>query len=105
MGVAPIDFDIHFNTLNHTNCGWYIYCYNSSLCSGPPFKYKDFKTNLSKVKNEIIVVMNMKKRALKFIINNEDKGYSYTDLPIDKPLYPAICLLDKGDSVQIIGLN
>ena len=101
VGVAPIDFDIHFNTLNHTNCGWYFRCSNSSLYSGPPFKYDNYKTNLSKVKNEIIIIMNMKKRALKFIINSEDKGDSYTDLPIDKPLYPAICLINKGDSVQI----
>ena len=101
VGVAPIDFDIHFNTLNNTNCGWYIKCSNSTLFSGPPFKYENFRTNLSKVKNEIIVVMNMKKKALKFIINNEDKGDSYIDLPIDKPLYPAICLINKGDSVKI----
>ena len=45
--------------------------------------------------------MNMKKRTLKFIINNEDKGESYTDIPIDKPLYPAVCLDNKDDSVEI----
>ena len=45
--------------------------------------------------------MNMEKRALKFIINNEDKGVSYTDIPIDKPLAPAICLYDINDSVEI----
>ena len=105
VGIAPIDFDIHFNTLNHTNCGWYLCCSDSSLYSGPPFKYDNFKTNLSKVKNEIVLVMNMKKRTLKFIIDNEDKGDSYTDLPIDKPLYPAICLINKGDSIQINSIN
>ena len=45
--------------------------------------------------------MNMKKRTLKFIINNEDKGDSYTDIPIDKPIYPAILLDNSNDSVQI----
>ena len=49
--------------------------------------------------------MNMKKRTLKFIIDNENKGDSYTDLPIDKPLYPAICLINKGDSIQINSIN
>ena len=46
--------------------------------------------------------MNMQKRTLKFIINNEDKGESYSDIPIDKPLVPAICLYHSNDSVEII---
>ena len=45
--------------------------------------------------------MNMKKRTLKFIINNEDKGYSYANIPIDKPLYPVALLCYKDDSVEI----
>ena len=45
--------------------------------------------------------MNMKKRTLKYIINNEDKGDSYNNIPIDKPLYPAVFLYNKNDSVQI----
>ena len=45
--------------------------------------------------------MNMKKRTLKFIINNEDKGESYTDIPMDKPIYPAVCLDNTNDSVEI----
>ena len=45
--------------------------------------------------------MNMKKRTLKFIINNEDKGDSYTDIPLDKPIVPAVLLYDKDDSVEI----
>ena len=43
----------------------------------------------------------MKKRTLKFIINNEDKGDSYTNIPIDKPLYPTVLLYRKDDSVEI----
>ena len=46
--------------------------------------------------------MNMEKRTLKFIINNEDKGDSYTNIPIDKPLFPAVCLFHVNDSVEII---
>jgi len=61
--------------------------------------------NLSKVNNEVVVVMNMKKRALKFIINNEDKGDSYTNIPIDKPLFPAIFLAHKDDSGEISELK
>ena len=99
VGVAPDDFDIHSST--QTTCGWYLYCSNSSLYSGPPFKYSGVKKNISKVKDEIIVVMNMKKRTLKFIINNEDKGDSYTDIPIDKSIYPAVLIYYTNDSVEI----
>ena len=100
VGVAPIDFNIHSST--HGTCGWFFYCCSSSyLYSGPPFNYRAKSSGLSEVNNEIIVVMNMKKRALKFIINNEDKGDSYINIPIDKPIFPSVCLLDQNDSVEI----
>ena len=99
VGVAPIDFDI--NSSSYDTCGWYFYCCNQCLYSGPPFKYNGSGTNLAKVDNEIILVMNMKKRSLKFIINGEDKGDSYTDIPMDKSLYPAVLLDDTNDSVEI----
>ena len=97
VGLANIDFDIYSSY--HNTCGWYIACDNSKLYSGPPFNYNSVKTNLNKVKDEIVMVMNMKKRTLKFIINNED-----TNIPIDKPLFPAICLYHKNDSVEIYEL-
>ena len=99
VGVASIDFDILSSTQN--TCGWYLSCDNSKLYSGPPFKYDCVKTNLSKVKDEVVIVMNMKKRTLKFIINNEDKGDSYNNIPIDKPIFPAVCLVHKDDSIEI----
>ena len=96
VGVAPIDFDI--NSSYYSTCD-YFYCYDSCLYSGPPFNYTGYGTNLSKVNNEIIIVMNMKKRTLKFIINNEDNGNSYTEIP--KPLFPAILLHNKDDFTEI----
>ena len=45
--------------------------------------------------------MNRKKRTLKFIIDNEDKGESYTDIPLDKPISPSVLLYEKNDSVEI----
>ena len=44
----------------------------------------------------------MNKKTLKFIIDNEDKGISYTDIPVDKPLFPAVLLCQINDSVQIL---
>ena len=100
VGVAPIDFDI--NSSKYSNCGWYFYCYNSTLESGPPHNYTGEKTNLNKVKDEIKIIMNMKQKTLKFIINNEDKGDSYTNIPTDKSLVPAVFLDNKDDSLEII---
>ena len=48
--------------------------------------------------------MNMKKRTLKFIINNKDQGESYTNIQMDKPLFPAVCLYNKNDSIEITEL-
>ena len=100
VGIAPISFD--FNSSLFNNCGWYFYCFNSTLYSGPPHNYSCKGTNLSKVNDEIIIIMNMNKRTLKFIINGEDKGDSYTDIPLDKPLFPSVYLIDINDSVEII---
>ena len=102
IGVSTNDFD--FNSVNYNTCGWYLWCRHTppTLYSGPPFNYNGIKTNLSEIKDEVVVIMNMKKRTLKFIINNEDKGESYIDLPIDKPIYPAVILSSQDDSIEII---
>ena len=104
VGAAPKDFDI--NSSSYNTCGWYLHCHhnynNPSLYSGPPYNYSCKSTNLNKVKNEIIIVLNIKRRTLKFIIDNEDKGESYSNIPIDKPIFPVVLLYDKDDSVEIV---
>ena len=99
VGLATSDYNFH--SMNHEKCGWYFNIRDSKLYSGPPFNYSGLKTNLRVVKDELVVVMNMKRRTLKFIINNEDKGDSYTNIPIDKPLFPAISIAGKDNSVEI----
>ena len=94
-----------FNTSSYNNYGWYLYCHRdnpcSKLCSGPPFNYNFITTNLNVAKKEIIVIMNMNKMTLKFIIDNVDKGNSYTNIPNDKPISPVIFLYNSNDSVEI----
>ena len=103
VGVATMDFD--FNSASYEtnkNYGWYYYCYNGQLFSGPPHNYQNKNINLKSKTNEIKIVMNMKKRTLKFIIDNEDKGESYTDIPLDKPISPSILLYNTNDSMEIL---
>ena len=106
IGVATIDFDMNSASYeSNKNYGWYYYCYDGTLYSGPPHNYQGKSTNLKSKNNEITVIMNMKKRTLKFIINNEDKGESYTNIPIDKPLFPAVILINLKDTIEITKFN
>ena len=98
VGVAPYDFDINASLYKY---GWYIYCNDSTLYSGPPHNYMSERTKLSKIENEIIIILDINKKTLKFIINNEDKGDSFTNIPTEKPLSPAVILAEKDDSVEI----
>jgi hypothetical protein len=99
IGVAPSDFSVNISAYN--NCGWYLHCADSTLYSGPPYNYNYQKTDLNKVKDEVIMIMNMKEKTLKYIINNEDKGESYTNIPLDKPIFPAVFLYNSNDLIEI----
>ena len=66
VGVATMDFD--FNSASYeTNksYGWYYWCANGTLFSGPPHNYQYKNINLKSQRNEIKVVMNMKKKNIK----------------------------------------
>ena len=103
IGVATIDFDINLASYEiNKNYGWYYYYENGTLFSGPPHNYQNKGKNLKYKNNEITIIMNMKKRTLKFIIDNEDKGESYTDIPLDKQIVPSVLLFNTNDSVEII---
>ena len=106
IGIATSDFDFNrASTDINNNFGWYYCCYDSTLYSGPPHNYQDKETNLKSKINEVLVVMNMKKRSLKFIIEGENKGDSYIDIPLDKPIFPSVLLFNKDDCVEIIEIN
>ena len=104
FGAAPFDFDI--NTSFYNEYGWYMFCFQDyqhpDLYSGPPNNYDGYKTNLNKLKDEVIIVLDINKRTLKFIIDNEDKGESYKNIPIEKPIVPVVFLYNKDDSVEIL---
>ena len=102
VGVAPNTFNCNCPMPNKS--GYYYCCKDGYLDSGPPFNYNSKNINLNKKKNEVIIVMDMNKKSLKFIINNEDKGDSYIDIPVINPLFPSVILKNLNDSVEIINL-
>ena len=88
--------------INNKLYGWYFYCFNSTLYSDSPYNFKNKKTNLEKIEDEIKIIMDMKKRTLNFKIDNENEEIAYIDIPIDYPITPSIILYDLNDSVKII---
>ena len=98
--MASSDFDFNSPISKDIN-GWYFRCDNGYLYSGPPYYLEREETKLQKNKDEIIVVMDMNKGTLKFIIDNEDKGNSFSNIPTDKPLFPSVLLSKIGDSIEI----
>ena len=106
IGIATADFD--FNRASYdsnNNFGWYYYCYTGGLYPGPQNNYQNKIINLKSKINEVTVVMNMKKRSLKFIIGGEDKGDSYQNIPLEKPIFPSVLLYNINNSVEIIEIN
>ena len=97
-----LDFLNKGNPENISNLGWYFCCSNSKLYSDSPQCFREKKTKLKKNIDEIKIIMNMEKGTLKFIIENEDKGELYENIPINEPLVPAVLLYDINDSVKII---
>ena len=100
IGVSPNDCDIKDFSFN--NCGWYLYCKNSKFCSGPPYNYDEETTDLPKIKNEVKIIMDMNKKTLTFFIDDNSKYASYTNIPINKPITPAVFLYNKHDSIEIL---
>ena len=104
IGIVPMDFD--YNSSQPYKLGWYIYCFDLTLYSGPPHNYCGKETKLKPPKREIMVYMNMRNRILKFKIDNEGKEEEcYNDIPIDKPIAPSVTLYNKNDSVEIISYS
>ena len=101
--VMPIESEIDISKIY--KYGYFLYWSNSTFYSGPPHNYNGKKTNLPKVKEFITVFMNMKEGILKFIINNENVSDEYINIPLDKPLCPAVSLSNTNDSVEILECN
>ena len=104
VGVAPQDIDVNAGN-NFSKCGWYFFCYNSTLYSGPPKKHSGDSYGQGKnlKAGDIVgVKMDTTKGELSFSVNGVSLGVAYDGIPLDKPLVPAIDLYNTNDSVEII---
>ena len=108
IGVAPSDINQNDGD-NSDRCGWYFYCFTSTLCSGPPHNYGDEEYGPRKRYGEYVhtgdsvgVVMGTAKGELSFAVNGVNLGVAYEGIPLDKPLVPCVLLGYKGDSVELV---
>ena len=75
IGVAPSDIDQNEDKSYYKKRGWYIDCYNSTLCSGAPHNYKGKEYGPRKEDGECVhtgdsvgVVMDTTKGELSFAV-------------------------------------
>ena len=104
-GIAPSN--INQNDVNYNKSGWFFYCYDSTLFSGPPhyYKGKDYGPRKEEGKyvhtgDSVGVVMDTTKGELSFALNGVNLGVAYEEIPLDKPLMPCVLLGHENDSVE-----
>ena len=108
IGVAPSDIDQNEHN-NYDKCGWYFYCYDSTLWSGPPQYYRKKEYGPRKENGQYVhtgesvgVVMDTAKCELSFVMSGVSLGVAYEGIPLDKPLVPCVILDPCGGSAELI---
>ena len=108
IGVAPSDID-QSEKESYVKCGWYLWCYESTLWSGSPHSHWRKEYGPRKEKEEYVyegdsvgVVMDTTKGELSFAVGGLSLGVAYKGIPLDKPLVPCVILDCPGDSVELI---
>ena len=112
IGVAPFDID-QGDVGNFRKCGWYFYCHDSTLHSGPPHNYKfrqpgkEYGPRNAKdgeyvhTGDTVEVVIDASKGELSFAVNGVNFGVAFEGIPLDKPLVPCVALWNDGDSIEL----
>lgn len=104
VGVAPEDIDQ--NGSENYEHGWYFWCFDSSLWSGPPHNYSDYAgygDGNSVAEGHVVgVEVDMAMGTISFSVDGSDFSVAYDGVPVEKPLVPVVILGFGGDSVELI---
>lgn len=108
LGVAPIDIDTDPGRENREECGWYFNFYEEKLYSGPPQNYRGkpyARRNEVGAGDLFRVTLDTTgpKGVLSFAQNGNDFGVAFDDIPLDKPLVPAVYFYGKGECIELCG--
>lgn len=98
LGVANSDF----NNKSPITSGWFVCLCCGKLFSGPPdnFKKEEYNKNNCDISCSDEITLILKRNTL--IVNTKSNSSEiYSNIPFDKPLYPAVCLKDKNDCLEI----
>ena len=111
VGVSPANVDQNAER-NFEKHGWYFYCYDSNLSSGPPHRlwhaiYGPRKQIGTYVKTGDMVgvvfdTRNSVTGTLSFVLSGVNCGPAAEGIPLDVPLVPAVILFIADDSVQFV---
>lgn len=111
VGVAPVTTDQNTER-NFEKSGWYFYCFDSNISSGPPHRlcrrpYGTRKQVGTYVKEGDVVGIVFDTRSgvygtLSFVLNGINRGVAVEGIPLDVPLVPAAILLLSNDSILFI---
>lgn len=110
VGVAPTDIDTDPSNENREECGWYLNLYETKLYSGPPQRYrgKAYGRRNDVSAGDIIRVTfdtTGTTGVLSFAINDVDLGVAYDDIPLNKPIAPAVYFYGRGECVELCGFD
>ena len=108
VGVAPIDIDTDPSHENREECGWYFNFYEEKLYSGPPQNYrgKSYARRNDVGTGDIVRVTfdtTGPKGVLSFAVNSDDFGVAFDDIPLDKPIVPAVYFYGRGECIELCG--
>lgn len=111
VGVSPANVDQN-SERNFEKSGWYFYCYDSNITTGPPHRftrkpYGPRKQVGTYVKEGDFVGVVFDTRSsvtgtLSFVLGGVNRGVAVEGIPLDVPLVPAVILIISEDSVMFI---
>lgn len=111
VGVAPVTTDQNMER-NFEKCGWYYYCFDSNISSGPPHRlcrrpYGPRKQVGTYVKEGDVVGIVFDTSSgvygtLSFVLGGVNRGVAVEGIPLDVPLVPAAILLLSNDSIMFM---
>ena len=89
-----------------TRMGGYFWCFGSSLWSGPPQNYSSYTVygngDSAAEGQTVQVELDMDAKTVSFAVDSADLGIAYDNIPLEKPLVPAVVLGFGGDSVELV---
>eukprot|EP00727_Mastigamoeba_balamuthi_P001208 m51a1_g11084 hypothetical protein (657) ;mRNA; r:3931-5901 len=112
IGVAPRDIR-QTEQRNYAQCGWYLFCRDCSLYSGPPQRYNGREYRLSTDAdsskrmlqgNDVVVQVEVDPQAgeVVFISGDMCGPVAFQGLPSGTALVPVVILRDTGDVVELL---